>query len=379
MVDENHQVKRLRLQRSKLADFGSFAFASINLDEILTEACKAACYALGQPGIKVKVLEHRPQLDDFLVRAGVNWPEGVVGKATIGADLDSPAGYALVSNGPVVSQDLDREDRFKIPAVLQDVGIESMVNVMISGRDAPFGVFEADGTSPAMFDEEDIDFLQSLSNLIAAAIERTHLREARERYAREQQILVQELGHRAKNLFALIQALANQGRTEGMSAEAFQEHFLGRLHALARAENLMFQASYEAVDLPQVVDVALDPFQGGETEAVSTEGPKVMVPWRSARMLGLALHELATNASKHGALSVAGGTVAVTWDVDRAEEQISLEWTERGGPQYQSPTRRGFGSRLLEQICPAELGGEAELTHHGEGLTYTLRFPTPPG
>ncbi|MGK7652412.1 sensor histidine kinase [Roseovarius sp. B08] len=376
MPDDRSKLDRLRLQRSKLAEFGSFAFSSIDLDDILLEACKDALKALEHEDAKIKVLEHRPDSSDFLVRSGINWPEGVVGQETIGDDLDSPAGYALVSEGPVVSRDLSQETRFRTPSLLKRTGVRCMVNVIIAGRDAPFGVFEVDGLSPNMFDEEDVDFLRSLANLIAAAIERMRLREARERYTREQRILVEELGHRAKNLFALVQAVANQVGTDGVSAEDFKQTFIGRLGALVTAENLMFEAGYSDVSLSDVVELLLRPYQADFEERVSVDGPTVFLPSRSARMLGLALHELATNASKHGALSEPGGTVEVHWAVDDGQGQITLSWTEHDGPPVKKSERRGFGSRLLEQICPTELGGRAELSSNVGGLAYTLTFST---
>ncbi|MGK7654432.1 sensor histidine kinase [Roseovarius sp. B08] len=376
MPDDQSKLDRLRLRRTELAEFGSCAFSSIDLDDILLEACKAALKALEHKEAKIKVLEHRPDMNDFLVRSGVNWPEGVVGQETIGADLDSPAGYALVSEGPVVSRDLSKETRFRTPSLLKRTGVQCMVNVIIAGRDAPFGVFEADGLSPNMFDEEDVDFLRSLANLIAAAIERMRLREARERYAREQRILVEELGHRAKNLFALVQAVANQVGTDGVTAEDFKQTFIGRLGALMKAENLMFEADYSDVKLSDVVEVLLLPYQADSEERVSVDGPPVFLPSRSARMLGLALHELATNASKHGALSKPGGTVEVRWKVDDEQGHITFSWAERDGPPVKKSERKGFGSRLLEQICPTELGGRAELNSNIKGLEYTLTFST---
>ncbi|GAB5407472.1 MAG: histidine kinase dimerization/phosphoacceptor domain -containing protein [Aureliella sp.] len=374
MPNDQSKLNRLRLQRTKLAEFGTFAFASADLEEILIKACEDALEALEAEDAKIKVLEHRPDSSDFLVRSGINWPEGVVGQETIGDDLASPAGYALVSEGPVVSSDLSHETRFRTPSLLKRTGVQCMVNVIIAGRDTPFGVFEADGLSPNMFDEEDVDFLRSLANLIAAAIERMRLREARERYTREQRILVEERGHRAKNLFALVQAVANQVGTDGVTAEDFKQTFIGRLGALVKAENLMFDAGYSDVRLSDVVEVLLLPYQADSEERISVDGPPVLLPSRSARMLGLALHELATNASKHGALSEPGGTVEVRWAVDDGQGQITLSWTEHGGPPVKKPERRGFGSRLLEEICPAELGGEAELSSNVEGLAYTLTF-----
>ncbi len=304
----------LRAQRAALADFGLFAFRCRDLDALLTRAAELVSDALQIE--LVKVLEHRPAHRDFLLRAGVNWAPGVVGHVTFADHEKSPAGYALLTGEPVVSRDVDAETRFEIPDVLVRHGVKSMVNVIIVGEDAPFGVLEVDAREHCDFDEDEIAFLRNYANLLAAAIERMRWHDKLERHAREQSVLARELEHRVQNILGLVQALASQTSVEDRSAQGFRDEFLGRLHALSRAESLVFEERGETADLHRIAEDILAPHRGDRPEAIVIEGPSARLSAQRGRMLGLALHELATNAAKYGALSVPEGHVQLGWCSD---------------------------------------------------------------
>ncbi|HET8635785.1 MAG TPA: GAF domain-containing protein, partial [Acidobacteriaceae bacterium] len=152
--DSNEQkLENLRKQREVLATFGGHALRTDDLDGLLHEATELISQALD---VKlVKVLELLPDGDKLLVRAGVNWKPGVVGHATFGAHARSPAGYALQTCEPVISNDLATEARFEIPALLTDHGVESMVNVVIRGEGDAWGVLEVDSPAQRQFDSDD--------------------------------------------------------------------------------------------------------------------------------------------------------------------------------------------------------------------------------
>lgn len=163
---QEDQAERLRAQRGALARFGLFAFRSDDLDAVLHRACELVAEGLGAE--MAKVLEHRPERGDFLVRAGVGWKPGVVGRETFaGGAADSPAGYALGQDGPVILRDVASETRFAIPDVLHDHGVQSMVNVVIAGEDGAYGVLEVDAPCHRDFDDEDAAFLKTYANLLA--------------------------------------------------------------------------------------------------------------------------------------------------------------------------------------------------------------------
>ncbi|WP_285170212.1 HWE histidine kinase domain-containing protein [Rhizobium sp. CNPSo 3464] len=366
--------ERLRAQRAALADFGLFAFHCSDIDSLLHRACELVSTALDVP--LVKVLEHFPDRGEMLIRSGVNWEPGVVGHETFGDNEDSPGGYALRADQPVVSPDLNVEDRFKTPDVLLRHGVKSMINVIIAGGHAPFGVLEVDAQEPRNFGEDDIAFLRTYANLLAAAIERVRTHDALRRSAREQGVLARELGHRVKNILGLIRALASLTSTEGRTAEEFRGAFIDRLQALSAAESLVFESSDERVDALALAGELLGPYRQDNPKKVAIEGASVRLSPRQARMFGLALHELATNAAKYGAIGAAQGRVRVGWYVEElnGRRQLSITWQEVDGPEITPPKRSGFGTRLLEDVVAYELRGKAELLYEPRGLHYRLEF-----
>ena len=171
----------LRLgQQELVAGLGLYALGAPPLDRLLAEACRVAALGLGTAF--AKVLQPRPAQDDLLVVAGVGWRPGVVGHTALGAQLDSPAGYALHTRAPVLSNDLDGEGRFRVPALLAEHGVQSAINVPIGLADAePFGVLEVDSTARHEFVAADTTFLQSLGNVVTAAMVRDSMDVAAER------------------------------------------------------------------------------------------------------------------------------------------------------------------------------------------------------
>lgn len=373
MQNQEDMADRLREQQRALAEFGLYAFRSRDLDDILHRASELVVEALG---VKFsKVLELLPNGKRLLIRAGVNWKPGVVGVVTLGADLDSPAGYALHTQYAVYSPDIDVETRFSIPPVLVEHGIKSMVNVIIDGAGAPFGVLEVDAPRLRPFTEDDIAYLTSCANLLAAAIDRHNTHKALEQAAREQRTLAQELAHRVKNTLGLVQALIAQTVAEEPAAQRLRDSLLARLQALAGAEDLLFRDQAGTVDLPELARRALQPFQGGAARLV-VEGVPLRLPARSGRILALVLHELAANATKYGALSVPGGVSRLSWTAEPMEKdvRVRLIWEESDGPEVVPSDRRGFGTRLLTTLVEYELDGHVELNHRSSGLSYRLEF-----
>ena len=222
------------------------------------------------------------------------------------------------------------------------------------------------------------------------------------RAAEHQRVLINELNHRVKNSLAVALALADQTRracaAAGHPPERFHADFQTRLLALATAHDLLTREHWEGAPLTKLVQTALAPHAGaaGWTDApvqaarVSANGPPVRLAPETALALAMAMHELATNAAKHGALSVPTGRVAVDWRVepppggttDASDGTLLLEWSEHGGPPVSGPpTRRGFGSRLIERGLPVQLGrgGAVSLEFAPPGLRCRIRAPLRPG
>jgi PAS domain S-box-containing protein len=207
--------------------------------------------------------------------------------------------------------------------------------------------------------------------LVGSSVDITERREAEERQA----LLLRELDHRAKNALAVVQAAVQL--TPANDAHSFAEAVRGRVDALARAHTLLAAGRWSSADLRQLVAAELAPFlhTGGGSRA-ELDGPPVALAPHAAQALSMAVHELATNATKHGALSAPGGHLAVSWRVDPAAGTLRLRWVEDGGPAVAGePSRRGFGSRLIETTIRRQLGGTLSRAWTPTGLVLEFDLP----
>ena len=192
-----------------------------------------------------------------------------------------------------------------------------------------------------------------------------------------QQFLLRELAHRMKNQLAVIQAMAGQTARSAGSVKDFQREFSSRLHGLAVSTDLLVSQDWTGTPLESLVEAQLKPFNPG-SDRLLLAGPSVTIDPDATQAIGLALHELATNSLKHGAWSVAAGTVTVSWhaDQDRPDQPcLLLNWLERGGPPVAPPTRKGFGHVVVETIAAQRVGGTADMLFGPEGLSWTLTVP----
>ncbi|HEY0412034.1 MAG TPA: HWE histidine kinase domain-containing protein [Allosphingosinicella sp.] len=180
-----------------------------------------------------------------------------------------------------------------------------------------------------------------------------------------QRLLINELNHRVKNTLATVQAIAFQTLKGDLSLGEARARFEARLMALSRAHNLLTEQNWGGAGLDSVVRDATEHL-AGERARFDIKGAPVWLSPRAALALALALHELGTNAAKHGALSRDGGRIAIAWREDG--DSLLLDWKESGGPPVTPPEQRGFGSRLIEQGLAADLGGSARLAFEPDGL-----------
>jgi len=184
-----------------------------------------------------------------------------------------------------------------------------------------------------------------------------------------QRLLINELNHRVKNTLAIVQAIAWQSFRSGGMSKAARESFEGRLAALAAAHDVLTRQNWEAGSVAQIVAEAVAPQDPGDGR-LTLNGPLVDLEPKTAVALALAVHELATNAVKYGALSCPSGRVEVCWTADGGF--LRLRWRETGGPAVQGPIERGFGARLLEQGLAEELGGAVRLDFREQGVLCTV-------
>jgi two-component sensor histidine kinase len=192
-----------------------------------------------------------------------------------------------------------------------------------------------------------------------------------ERIAYEQKIglLLREVNHRAKNMLGVVQAIARS--TASSDAQDFQARFAERVRALAAAHDLLVHNDWQGVDLADLVASQLAHVGHLLGTRIRIDGARLRISGAAAQTLGMAVHELTTNALKYGALSSENGTVTVDW---RSEgDQFAMNWVERGGPPVAQTQRSGFGTVVLDRMTRMTLGGEVKIDRGPEGLSWHLR------
>jgi two-component sensor histidine kinase len=190
-------------------------------------------------------------------------------------------------------------------------------------------------------------------------------------------LLLRELTHRSKNLLAVIQAMARQTARHTGSVESFLTQFGARLQALAASHDLLVRESWYGASLGELIRSQLGGYLDGSTAQVSIEGPAIALKPEAAQNLGLALHELAVNAAKFGALSVPSGRVSITWSRrgSMGDNSVELDWREQLGPKVKIRRRKGFGSMVIERNLARALDADVKLQFDPNGLHCHIVIP----
>jgi PAS domain S-box-containing protein len=194
----------------------------------------------------------------------------------------------------------------------------------------------------------------------------------------EQQIrlLMREINHRSKNMLAIVHAIARQ--TVATGPEDFLNRFAERLQALAASQDLLVKSEWRGVEIAELARSQLAHFHDLIGTRIELQGPHLAITASAAQPLGMALHELATNAGKYGALSNASGRVKIAWDLDHRDGQDAafvMSWSEEAGPAVTPPTRQGFGATVIAAMAEASLGAKVDLDFTAAGLRWQLRCP----
>jgi two-component sensor histidine kinase/DNA-binding response OmpR family regulator len=186
-----------------------------------------------------------------------------------------------------------------------------------------------------------------------------------------QTLLVREVDHRARNALAVVQSIIRLTRAE--SKEAYVAAVEGRITALSRAHVLLSQSRWQGANLSRILDEELAPYRRSEADKIVTSGPEVFLEPATAQILALALHELATNAAKYGALSSSSGRVMLSWEL--GPSCLLLRWVESGGPTVQPPCSEGYGTRVIGASVERQLDGCATFDWHPDGLRFSMSIP----
>lgn len=195
----------------------------------------------------------------------------------------------------------------------------------------------------------------------------------RKRSEEQIHLLLREVNHRSKNLLSVVAAIARQ--TKAPSPEEFVRRFSDRIHALAASHDLLAKSEWRSIAVSELLRAQLAHFDGLIGQRIILSGPTVELSVAGAQCLGMVIHELATNAAKHGALSNAKGRVEIAWDLKSADDPFALSWIEHGGPAVAPPSRRGYGSTVIKDMVELSLEGKVQLDYATSGLSWRLICP----
>ena len=364
-------------QQAILAEFGRRVIQSKDLDELLNGAAALAAEGLGVEC--AKVLELLPSGGSLLIRAGIGWRPGVVGLARIGADLESPAGFALHTGKPVLADDLATETRFRVPALMAEHGIRSALNVLIGGQPKPYGVLEVDSKSPQSFTADDISFLEGFANLLATAIERQKTTELLAASLEEKSVLLRELQHRIKNNLQVISSMVEIQIARSQSAETRRElqRLAQRLNALQLVHEQFHSAGQiSGLELSAYLrDICHNvlSFQRDESDAIGLDlqFQEIRIAVDEAVPLGLIVNEFLVNSLKHAFPERRGRVAVSTRRLDTGEIELKLadDGVGLGAAQLNS---NGLGLKLVSMLA-RQLDAETDWSSEG-GTCLTLRF-----
>lgn len=366
-------------QQELLAELGVLALQGTSFVGLLNHAARVTSEGLSAE--YCKVLEYIPAENRLLVRAGVGWDEGVVGSASVGADLASPAGYALRTGKPVISNHLENEQRFRTPELLVEHGIRRAMNVILQGDGTPFGVLEVDSKSEGEFSEHDVAFLQGAANILGMAIEQQEYQRKLQAALDRHQILLKEVNHRVKNSLQVVAGMLQLQATavgDPELSERLQEAS-SRVSAVGRAyERLAYNADYEQIDLVEYIREVL-----GDLEImvapckVQFDAPeKIEFAADRAILLGLIINELVSNAGKYAYVDCPGGAIWVRLSrSDKNEILVSIRDEGVGLPSGFDPsTSKRLGTRIVNTLSK-QLGAELSRPSAAKGTSYSLIVP----
>lgn len=197
------------------------------------------------------------------------------------------------------------------------------------------------------------------------------------------ELLINELNHRVKNTLSTVQSIVKQGLRTATDPAVMRDSIESRIFALSRSHDILSRENWASAGLHDLIDAAMEPFSvaEGEEERFTVEGDNIRLPPKATLALGIAFHELATNAFKYGAFSKTAGTVSIAWTVEPSPvgDRLVLHWRERDGPIVEPPSRKGFGSQMIERGLAHELEGEVNLEYPPEGVECTINIPAPHG
>jgi two-component sensor histidine kinase len=308
----------------------------------------------------------------------------VVGHATVGADLASPAGYALHTGKPVISNHLENEQRFRTPELLIEHGIRRAMNVILQGDGSPFGVLEVDSRSDGEFGEKDIAFLQGAANILGMAIEQQQYQRKLQSALARHQILLKEVNHRVKNSLQVVSSMLHLQASAVGNPELSERlnEASNRISAVGRAyERLAYNADYENIDLISYLRQVVDDLETAVAPCkIQLEAPdEIQFPADRAILVALIINELILNAGKYAYPGASEGLIWVRLArIEKDSIQVSVRDEGAGlPPGFDPENSKRLGTRLVNALA-RQLGAEVTRPVSVHGTNFTLLIPLGP-
>jgi two-component sensor histidine kinase len=378
-LDLTHRALQQRIRQQEiLSELGVLSLQGTPLPELLDHT--VALTAEGMEAEFCKILEHIPAENHLLVVAGVGWDEGVVGVATVGADFESPSGYALRTSKPVISNHLEHEERFRTPQLLLEHGVRRAMNVILQGDGSPYGVLEVDSRSKGDFSEHDIAFLQGAANVIGMAIERQRYERRLKAALDRHQILLKEMSHRVKNSLQIVSSMLY---LQANAADEDVAQQLGeasnRVSAVGRAyERLAHDGDVETIDLGAYLRaVCTDAIGSNATCKLHFDGaPGVTLYADRAISVALIVNELVTNSVKYAFLNGHEGHLHVGLVLADANTALVSVRDDGVGfpPDFNMGKSKGLGMRIVAALA-GQLGAKITRADRVEGNEFVISVP----
>jgi two-component sensor histidine kinase len=376
----HQRALHLRIRQQEiLAELGVLALQGTGFIDLLDRT--AHLTAEGLRAEYSKVMEYIPAEHRLLVRAGYGWDEGIVGCASVGADLASPAGFALSTGKPVISNHLENEQRFRTPELLVQHGIRRAMNVILQGDGSPFGVLEVDSRSEGEFNEHDIAFLQGAANILGMAIERQRYERRLTQALDRHQVLLKEVNHRVKNSLQVVAGMLQLQAAAAGDPDVTQRltEASGRVLTIGRAyERLAYNADYEEIDLVAYLRDVFKDLEAAVTPCVlHLDAPdEIRCAADRAILVALVVNALVLNAAKYAYPGRPGEPIWVRVVKDgESTFLISVRDDGVGLPaSYNPSTSRRLGTRLVTALSK-QLGAELTRPASAKGTHFVLRVP----
>jgi two-component sensor histidine kinase len=363
-------------ESDRLAALRSYRILDTSPEPAFDDLVQLAARACQAPIALISLIDERRQ-----------WFKAEVGLGVRETALDrSICLTATLQPGLTIVPDLTEDPRFaRNPLVTGEPHLRFYAGAVLKTPEGvPLGALCVLDCMPRDLTEEQASTLTMLARQVMSQLElrraiaeRDERLEASQQIEQRQTLLVRELHHRVKNTLATVQALVGAtGRSSG-SFKEFYHSFSNRIVSLAKTHNLLTEDYWQTASLRVIALNELKPFAESRQPRFMLIGPSVELSADLAVPVGMALHELTTNAVRYGALSVPTGYVRVQWTLDEHEgvRKLHLEWREFGGPQVKEPQHRGFGSTLLQRVLPMQCKAEVEVHYASDGLRFRMEAP----